>query len=314
MPQNLFLSHDSRDQALANALGAALQRMTLGQIAVWHSSDGSGAGGLRPGQVWLDEIRSQLSRSRAVVTLLTPQSLAKPWILFESGFGAANPSCDVIPVCIGIDSLSGLPFPLAMYQTYQLADYDSVKRFVEKLFHKYEIQFDEEMAKPVLSDLIQKLVQQQKSESETDDPRPDASIETAIAEIKAHIDLRVHQLASTSQSQEESPTRGSFSIQIDLRAFSPSASDQFLEISPEMSIQDVLDGVYYMLPGMAAFQYLREWILRESATDIKLVVREVGSRIPAHSVFKAGSRWRAVKLVRPYSPKDSANTERWYGR
>jgi len=61
-------------------------------------------------------------------------------------------------VCVGIDSQTSVPYPLGMYQTYQLVDYDSVKRFAEKLLGKYEVSFDEEMSKPVLVDLIRKIV------------------------------------------------------------------------------------------------------------------------------------------------------------
>src|SRR5260221_4033768 len=114
MPHHLFLSHDSRDESLANAIGSALQRLTLGQISVWHSSDGSGHGGLKPGQVWLDEIRAQLAKSKSVVALLAPRSVAKPWLLFESSFGAAHRECDVIPVCVRIDSHASVSYSLAM--------------------------------------------------------------------------------------------------------------------------------------------------------------------------------------------------------
>ena len=86
MPHQLFLSHDSRDRVRAGVLATAITRMTLGQITVWHSSDGSGTGGLQPGHVWLDEIRTRLAASKAVVALLTPTSIARPWLLFESGF------------------------------------------------------------------------------------------------------------------------------------------------------------------------------------------------------------------------------------
>jgi hypothetical protein len=100
MEHQLFLSHDSRDHIRADIIAKAISRMTLFQINVWHSSDESSAGGLKPGNVWLDEIRKHLGNSKAVVVGLTPTSISRPWLLFESGFGAANPQCDVIPVCI----------------------------------------------------------------------------------------------------------------------------------------------------------------------------------------------------------------------
>lgn len=313
MPQQLFLSHDSRDQALATALGNSLHRLTLGQITVWHSSDGSGHGGLKPGQVWLDEIRLQLGKSKAVVALLTPRSIAKPWLLFESGFGAANPSCDVIPVCVGIDSLANVPFPLAMYQAYQLADYDSVKRFMEKLFAKYEIVFDEEMCRKGLADLIRKLVDEPAT-TPGDEPALPKSLESAFDDLKAHIDKRILDVVALRDPHRNSSAPASFSIVVDVKAFSPEAADQYLEIATDMSVQDALDGVYYMIPDMPSFQYLSQWLLRDALAGINLVVREIGSRIPAHVVFQPGSRWEVVKLSRPYSPNDSQDAGRWYGR
>src|ERR1700734_3455156 len=100
----VFLSHDSRDSDLAGVLGRTLSRVTLGQIEPWFSSDGSAGGGLRPGSIWLDDIRKRLQDSKAVVALLTPRSLLRPWLLFETGFAAANAHCEVIPVAVGVDS------------------------------------------------------------------------------------------------------------------------------------------------------------------------------------------------------------------
>ena len=314
MPQHLFLSHDSRDQALANAIATALQRLTLGQISVWHSSDGSGHGGLRPGQVWLDEIRAQLAKSRAVVALLTPRSIAKPWLLFESGFGAANAACDVIPVCVGIDSLASVPFPLAMYQTYQLADYDSVKRFAVKLFAKYEIQFDEEMCKPVVASLIRELVEEPRVPTNAEQPPSTRTFEEAVDELKAHIDRRLLEAVAVRSEPVGSSPAPAFSITVNLRQFTPKSAEQYLEVDSQMSVQDVLDAVYYMLPDMPAFRYLSLWMLRDSTAQLNLVLREIGARIPAHVVFSPGSRWEVVKLRQPYSPQDSQDAERWYGR
>jgi len=314
MPQQLFLSHDSRDHALASALGSSLQRLTLGQVSVWHSSDGSGQGGLRPGHIWLDEIRQQLSKSKAVVTLLTPRSIAKPWLLFESGFGAANGNCDVIPVCVGIDSLSDVPFPLAMYQAYQLADYDSLKRFVEKLFAKYEIVFDEEMCRNVLADLIKKLMDVSATSSDDQQSTTAKTLESAIDDIKAHIDKRLLDVALIRNQEQDSTTPTSFSIVLDLKSFSPKSADQFLEVALGMSVQDVLDAIYYMIPNMPTFQYLNRWLLRDTTAKLNLVVREIGARIPAHLVFQPGSRWEVVKLHQPYTPSDSQDIDRWYGQ
>lgn len=315
MPHQLFLSHDSRDKRLADALAKAISRLTLGQLTVWHSSDSSGSGGLKPGHVWLDEVRLQLARSRAVVALLTPRSVARPWLLFESGFGAANTECDVIPVCVGIDNIGDVPFPLTMYQSYQLVDYESTRRFLEKLLPRYEIQFDEEMARPALTDLIGKLVDEPADEQMRLSSINTPSIDKILGDLKTHIDKRVLEVVALNAPTRFRPQKaGSYNIVVDLRAYIAHSTDQYLEVGSEMSVQDVLDTVFYLLPNMPMFKYLEKWMLRDTDADLNLVIREVGSRIPAYVIFKPNSHWKVVLLSKPYSPEDSRDMDRWYGR
>jgi len=292
----------------------ALTRLTLRQLTVWHSSDSSGNGGLKPGHIWLDEIRLQLSKSKAVVALLTPRSIARPWLLFESGFGAASKECDVIPVCVGIDNIGDVPFPLAMYQSYQLADYESIRRFIEKLLTRYEIQFDEEMARPALKELIGKLVNEPADESMSLSSFNTRSIDQAFSDLKIHIDKRMLEILRLGApvSIESRPT-ASYNVIIDLRAYIKHSASQYLEIDSEMSVQDALDAVFYMLPDMPTFKYLEKWMLRDTDAGLNLVIREIGSRIPAHVIFKPNSNWEVILLSKPYSPEDSSDMNRWYG-
>jgi len=68
-----------------------------------------------------------------------------------------------------------------------------------------------------------------------------------------------------------------------------------------------------MLPSrIRPFQYLTEWILRNRVTRLNLVLREVGSLIPAKAIFRLESEWEVVELKQPYSPNDSADISRWY--
>lgn len=296
-------------------MAKALHRLTLGQIAVWHSSDSSGHGGLKPGHIWLDEIRTQLSKSKAVVALLTPRSVSRPWLLFESGFGAANVECDVIPVCVGIDNVANVPFPLAMYQSYQLADYESVRKFLEKLLVRYDVQFDEEMARPVLAELIGKLVNEPALDLTPAAEAKPLDIEEVLNDLKTHIDKRMLEvLALNSSNGSLQAAVASYNVVVNLRAYIPHSPDQYLEISSEMSVQEVLDAVFYMLPNVSPFKYLQEWMLRDVKADVNLIIREIGSRIPAHILFKPNSHWEVIRLGKPYSPRDSRDIDRWYGR
>ena len=316
MSYKLFLSHDTNDGQQAKALASALIRITLNQLMVWHSSDESGAGGLKPGHVWLDEIRARLNESRAVVVLLTKRSIAKPWVLFETGFGAANPDCDVIPVCIGIDSLSDIPFPLAMYQAYQLSDYASLKRFLEKLLEKYEIPFDEEMAKPVLEDLIKALVKESDEKGyieESIEFSPNA-LSIAVSDIKEHLDKRLVGLLSSGliASGSRSFPSGWYSVPVDID-FPDFQTTQHIEIGEETSVQEVLDNIYRMLKEQVEpFTYLRNWIIQEQSSNVNLIIREVAGWIPANTIFIPNRKWRVVPLSHPYTAVDSDDYLRWY--
>ena len=305
MPHQLFLSHDARDFERANALSRLITRVTLGQITVWHSSDTSPNGGLKPGNVWLDEIRDRLTGSRAVVALLTPTSISRPWLLFESGFGAAQVNCDVIPVCVGIDSLSDIPFPLAMYQAFQLTDYESLKRFIEKLAAKYEIQFDEEMAKPVLLEAVKQL-SQAANILVGGTPAKIPSVADAIEVLKEHIDKRLVAYMSSPSRLTGMSSVVRYNVSVDLSKILKSTATEYVEIAEETSVQDVFDHVYYMLEGeVEAYKYLEQWLLRDKDTKERLIIREVQSRIRANAVFSPGSKWEVVRLSSPYKAEGS---------
>ncbi len=317
MISNLFLSHDHQDDELARVLAKVLSRVTLTQLKVWFSSDESPTGGVRPGRVWIEEIREQLKQSKAIIILITPTSLNRPWILFESGFGAAIPDCDVIPLCVGI-STSEVPFPLAMYQCYQLADYEALKNFTSKLLQLYQINFDEEMAKPVLKKAISDFTGLTQTRNKDSKLSP-LTLADLSADIKQHIDRRMIELVehepspSPAQSTQPRESEGlSYTVPVSIN-FSDFQSQQYLEIGSRTTVQDILDNVYFMIEKkVKPFHYLQTWIIREARLDINLVVREVASVIPARFIFTPATEWEVVKLSKPYNP-NSGDTDRWYG-
>ena len=108
MPHKFFISHYSGDKDIAEVFSNALKDITLGQINPWFSSDSSGNDGLKPGDIWFNQILAKITDSKAVVALLTPNSINRPWIYFESGIAQALEGCDVIPVCIGTKRVTAL--------------------------------------------------------------------------------------------------------------------------------------------------------------------------------------------------------------
>lgn len=149
MAPKVFLSHDSRDEKVARVLTDTLSRISLDQVGIWFSSDPSPSGGIKPGQVWAKEIESRLMASRVILVLLTPNSLSRPWIYFESGYGFSNRKTQVIPLCLGI-TVSDVPFPLKMFQCYEIGNLESLTDFCRKLFNQLRVRFDDEMSSKFL--------------------------------------------------------------------------------------------------------------------------------------------------------------------
>lgn len=312
MSSKLFLSHDHRDEEVAAVIAGTLKRITLGQLDVWFSSDASPSGGIQPGRVWLDEIRTRLEQSKAIIALLTPTSISKPWLIFECGFGAAMPHCEVIPLCVGISALHSVPFPLAMYQVFQLADYDSLKQFVKKLLQRYEISFDEEMAEPVLKRAIAEFTASMKSAVDKETTL-DVTISKLSEEIKQHIDRRFlelakHRVDSGDEKGALPPALSTYSIPVTIQ-FPNFQRSQFINIESTTTMQDVLDNIYYMLKKkVPPYSYLVTWIMRDLKSKKSLVIKDVQSMIPAKYVFKPDSSWEVINLIKPYTAKAKSNS------
>ncbi len=301
-----LLSHSHEDKEIANLLANVIQRVSLKGISVWHSSDDSGRGGIGAGERWLDTVRSRLEESRTVITLITPNSIKRPWVYFESGFGAAVAELEVIPVVVGLPDLGSVPMPLAMYQSYKVGDTHSLSKFLEKLLSKFEIPFDNEMSQIPMTECISCLAKVQPNLEE--EPKS-SSTASELRAVTSHIDKRFFELLSKIDVNDEIST---YSVKISIN-FPELKSNQYLEIDSNTSLQDALDSCWgFVSEEVSAYTYLSTWILVEEETNRKLVIREIQGYIPARFVFRPGSIWTAVKLDFPYNPDDSnQDVESW---
>jgi len=182
MPHQILLSHCHRDKGAANSLATLIRRTTLNQIDVWLSSDSRPEGGVSPGERWFDSIRKNLETSRCILALITPNSLRLPWLYFEVGYAAAKEGMDILPVCVGIDSLSGVPHPLALYQAYQLRDAESANDLMKRLCSKFQVPYDPEMAKVVIERCMSEMQAGQTAESKEAAP-PQAALREEIPSL-----------------------------------------------------------------------------------------------------------------------------------
>jgi hypothetical protein len=306
-PRNtLFLSHSSKDKELATRFAQLLRSISLSQLEIWFSSDGSYAGGLRPGDRWFDEIKEKMAQSSAIVALITENSADSPWVLFESGIGAATQEKKLIVVTHGINTPSKIPSPLLHWQTFRIDKIDDLKEFCGKILETFDIALDE-----VLFSAYSRRFLQQTGEPKTpivhEDPQQ-AEHALHLKPIIEHFDRRFFELTSKMD------TRSNY------LAYEISLSNAFdearyeIEITESMTVQNVLDEIYGLISEhVGVWTYLEKWVLVHDRTDLRLIIREVGDAISATSVFKPQSHWIIAKLERPYTPKDS-DPDRFYGK
>jgi hypothetical protein len=320
MAHIFFISHHSGDKNIAELFSDALQRISLDQINAWFSSDDK-SGGLKPGDIWFNQILSKITQSKAVVTLLTPNSINRPWVYFESGIGQALENCEVIPVCIGVKK-DDISHPLDLYQCYQLNDYRSIVDFFSKLLTLFSVRFDEEMSRVVIEKLVSDFSKIQFN-VENSKEKESETIEKIIENFKNHIDKRFLEIMEKSAyqiiennlnlkikeneiQQIKRPLEVSYSVSFDIDFPKFKNENLYIDIRQDDTFQDVTNTLYFMLKEyVPIYTYLEEWIIVEHATYKHVVIREVADKIPAKAIFKPNTKWKIVKLDKPYNALNS---------
>ena len=308
MQHNFFISHYHGDMDIAELIARTLRRISLNQLNPWFSSDTSEYGGIKAGERWFIEIMNKLSESRALIVLLTPNSIENHWLYFESGVAEAVKNCSIIPVCIGIKRENINP-PLGLYQCYQLSDYRSLKEFINKVVAKFDISFDEEMAQPVLEVMLKEL-SMKSFENFHANEKPEASLLQVINEIKEHfdkshislIDRLKSNFVSENRSDVQDPIAGpTYTITLHIK-FPEHQATQFVEIRPKDSVGNVIDSIFFLVSKFVPpFTYLEKWILRNAKTKSFLIIAEMEDLVSANNIFSLSSEWIVLPIDEPYS-------------
>ncbi|SRR5579871_239163 len=112
----VFISHDSRDADLAQAFDHLLTDASGGVIQTFRSSDKTGKAGIDYGEDWFSKITKTLADASDVVALLTPNSVDRPWILFEAGFAVGQRGTKVYGIALGVPFAKATGGPFARFQ------------------------------------------------------------------------------------------------------------------------------------------------------------------------------------------------------
>ena len=289
----LMISHAHADRDLAHALSILLTRCSLQQIACWYSSDPREGGGIGAGQRWFEKVREELITSRAIVVLLTENSVQSSWVQFESGFGAASAELEIIPLVVNLDDMTQVPNPISHWQIFDLKSRENAKTFVNEVLSAFDIHFDDELANISIKPLFELI---KNGQGRARDPEPNAINLSDKAGLTRYLDKKffdLHQAVTGNYANFVS-----YDVEI--------ANDVFggpiiLTIEPETTFQDVMNEVYWAIePHVLAYTYMDAWMIVNETSKRVLAIREVAEQVPAHCVMKAGDSYRVITLSKPY--------------
>ncbi|MEP7009112.1 MAG: toll/interleukin-1 receptor domain-containing protein [Acidobacteriota bacterium] len=197
----VFISHDSRDADLAEAFDHLLTDASGGVIQTFRSSDQSGRAGIDYGENWFSKITKTLSDATDVVALLTPNSIGRPWILFEAGFAIGRLDAKVFGIALGLPLSKAVAGPFAQFQNCE-ANEDSLTTVVLQLIQRNPNARPREQAvrKQVgtfLEEISPLLTQRSGPQEETKEDM-DA---TAVAKLFEEVKIMFRDLPSRVQSE-----------------------------------------------------------------------------------------------------------------
>ena len=110
---DIFISYWSGEYSVASAVQNFI-RAHLDSVSIFMADSRT----LRAGDDWLTTIKTELKEARVVLSILSDESIKRPWVHFEAG--AAWMDKVLIPLCFGRMEKENMPAPYNRLQALQL--------------------------------------------------------------------------------------------------------------------------------------------------------------------------------------------------
>jgi hypothetical protein len=223
----VFISHDSRDAELAEAFANLLTDASGGILKSFRSSDRKGTAGIEFGSEWYRAIMEKLDGATDVVALLTPRSINRPWILYESGVAKGKLGTTVLGLAIGVRLDDAATGPFAQFQNSG-DDEDSLTKLVLQLIrrHPQASPREEAVRRQVAAflEVIKKAMANLKPEPTHSVSRVD---ESSVAKLFEEVKILVRDVPDRVSSQMDGRRRRGLRN----RGFHPAMIQEFFERS-----------------------------------------------------------------------------------
>ena len=133
----LFISHATSDGEFANAVKQEIEKVFANGLDVFCTSS---PGSISGGTDWLSEIERRLGSAQAVVAIVTPISVERPWLWFEVGatWGKGRSGdCKIYPLCAPEMEIGNLPSPLDRLQALSMGKAQDLKMLFQALIEQF---------------------------------------------------------------------------------------------------------------------------------------------------------------------------------
>lgn len=133
----LFISHATSDREFAEAVKQEIDKVFANGINIFSTSS---PGAIPAGNDWLNDIENRLNSAQAIIAIVTPVSIERPWLWFEIGatwLNGRKGDCRIYPLCAQEISLSELPEPLSRLQALSLGRATDLKMLFEELIKQF---------------------------------------------------------------------------------------------------------------------------------------------------------------------------------
>src|SRR3989304_5542040 len=133
----LFISHATSDGEFAEAVKQEIDKVFANGINVFSTSS---PGAIPAGNDWLSDIENRLNTAQAIIAIVTPVSIERPWLWFEIGatwLNGRKGDCRIYPLCAQEINLSELPEPLSRLQALSLGKATDLKLLFEALVKQF---------------------------------------------------------------------------------------------------------------------------------------------------------------------------------
>ena len=264
MERNLFISHSSYDKELVEVLANVIRKVSLNQIHIWFSNDREANGGFLAGDNWFQAILKNLRNSKAVVSLITPNSNNNPWILYESGYAEALKDTKLIPLKFLIN-INEVSIPLQQKQIFSFSKKDEANIFLKKVLDSFNIMYDEEIFQDYVSKKIDQMRDCYKAKEEI---VKEAPYNLLSEKIDNYFELVLNSMAVNAiEFQKE------YEVLLEFMNSNGNKVIEYIKIKPSLRVCDVLDSVFFILNGkVEPYRYLETWIIKEKENKMYVVI------------------------------------------